>query len=109
MPNLVPDGHGFRVISSHLDYQSPLHLINFDRQQRAQAAIAAVAISDIEKLIQVHESTLLNPKFDEKTKIHDWRNYVPLMIEAAWFDLTLRERALIYFLAKMQADYEEWD
>jgi hypothetical protein len=50
-----------------------------------------------------------NPKFEEKTKVHDWRNYVPYDWHKNWNEFTERERKIIVIMAEMQADSENWD
>lgn len=50
-----------------------------------------------------------NPKFKERTEVHDWRNYVPDEWAKNWHSLTKRERQIIAVMAEMQAEQEEWD
>jgi hypothetical protein len=49
-----------------------------------------------------------NPKFEEKIKVHDWRNYVPYDWQINWFEFTERERQIIAVMAETQADKEDW-
>lgn len=50
-----------------------------------------------------------NPDFKNKSKVHDWRNYVPFDWQKNWEQLTERERKIIFVMAEIQADKEEWD
>ena len=49
-----------------------------------------------------------NPNFKQKSKVHDWKNYVG-DFEYFWDELTLREKQIIYVLAEQQANAEYWD
>ena len=49
------------------------------------------------------------PNFKNKTRKHDWRNYVPYEWQDKWVKFTERERQIIAVMAQMQADNEEWD
>lgn len=49
-----------------------------------------------------------NPEFENRTKIHDWRNYVPDEWVKEWSSLTEREKMIIVVMAETQADNEEW-
>jgi hypothetical protein len=49
------------------------------------------------------------PDFGKKTKVHDWRNYVPDDWQEHWEQLTERERKIIAVMAQLQADIEIWD
>ena len=50
-----------------------------------------------------------NPDFENKSKVHDWRNYVPYDWQKNWEQFTERERQIIAVMAQSQADKEEWD
>jgi len=52
---------------------------------------------------------LHTPEFDKKTKVHDWRNYVPDDWVKNWEQFGYREKKIIAIMAEMQADKEEWD
>lgn len=54
-------------------------------------------------------SCLENPQWDKKTRVHDWRNYVPDEVIEAWAQLSLDFRAGIFLLAQKTASNEEWD
>lgn len=47
--------------------------------------------------------------FDNVHKVHDWKNYVPEELSEHWYELTERERKLIFILTEPMADREEWD
>ena len=50
-----------------------------------------------------------NPDFENKTAIHDWRNYVPGAWQYNWNEFTDRERKIIAIMAQLEADNEDWD
>ena len=50
-----------------------------------------------------------NPEFENRKKVHDWRNYVPYEWVKEWDRLTEREKRIIAVMAETQADKEEWD
>lgn len=47
--------------------------------------------------------------FNDVSRVHDWRNYVPDEIKEVWDNLTERERKLIFIMCEPIADREEWD
>jgi hypothetical protein len=55
-------------------------------------------------MIDIH-----NPDFKNKSKVHDWRNYVPYDWRNNWEQFTERERKIIAVMAQIQADKEVWD
>lgn len=52
---------------------------------------------------------LNDPKFEQTTRVHDWRNYVPDEWQKDWDKFTDREKKIIAIMAETQADSEEWD
>jgi hypothetical protein len=107
MAHFVSDGRGgFKQVGG---YQSPEYLIALDQQERAKAALETVAAQHFEDLIEVHRDLLETPRFEEKSTVHDWRNHVPLAVQCLWSDMTMRERALIFYLAQIQANTEAHD
>jgi hypothetical protein len=50
-----------------------------------------------------------NPDFENTTRVHDWRNYVPNDWQNNWEQFTDRERKIVAVMAQVQADKEEWD
>ena len=50
-----------------------------------------------------------NPKFSERTNIHDWRKYVHDDLEQSWKELTYREKKIIYVMCEERAEAEEWE
>lgn len=50
-----------------------------------------------------------NPDFENTSKVHDWRNYVPYDWQKNWAEFTERERQIIAVMSLSQADNEEWD
>lgn len=49
------------------------------------------------------------PDFENKQKVHDWRNYVPYDWQKNWEEFTERERQIIAVMTQTQAENEEWD
>jgi len=62
-----------------------------------------------EEFIKTNYIDIDRPDFDNKTKVHDWRNYVPYNWQTNWGQFTEREKKIIAVMAQMQADNEEWD
>ena len=52
---------------------------------------------------------LNDPNFEQTTRVHDWRNYVPDEWQKDWGKFTDREKKIIAIMAEAQADSEEWD
>lgn len=52
---------------------------------------------------------LNNPDFENKSKVHDWRNYIPLDIQSIWLSLSEETRLIAAYMAERQADREDWD
>jgi hypothetical protein len=52
---------------------------------------------------------LNNPDFENIERIHDWRNYVPDEWRPCWNDFTNVERQIIFVMANIQAENEEWE
>jgi hypothetical protein len=50
-----------------------------------------------------------DPEFSKATRVHDWRNYVPVEIKQEWNHLTEREKKIVFLLANEQANAEIWD
>ena len=48
------------------------------------------------------------PEFENRTRVHDWRNYVPDEWVKEWDSLTEREKRIVAVMAETQADKEEW-
>lgn len=44
--------------------------------------------------------------FSDKSRVHNWRNYVP---KNEWKDFTDLERLIYWFKATNEANNEEWD
>lgn len=45
----------------------------------------------------------------EACHIHDWRNYIPEIIDMVWNQLGERERLLVMLTAEAAANREDWD
>jgi len=52
---------------------------------------------------------LNNPKFEDATRVHDWRNHVLYQFTEDWENLTDREKKIIYIIAEDSANDEVWD
>lgn len=52
---------------------------------------------------------LETPDFKNRKEVHDWKNYVPKELIKDWLELTNRERKIIYTMAEIQANDEDWD
>lgn len=52
---------------------------------------------------------ITKPDFENNSKTHDWRNYVPYDWQKNWEQFTKRERQIIAVMAQSQADKEDWD
>ena len=55
------------------------------------------------------DEELAKADFENRGKIHEWKNYVSELYVKEWHNLTYRERVIIYCEAQKQADREEWD
>ncbi len=55
------------------------------------------------------DADLKDIDFKNKSRVHEWKNYVQDFYVKNWQDLTYRERVIIYCEAEYQADKEEWD
>jgi hypothetical protein len=56
-----------------------------------------------------YDLNYINPDFCKKSKVHDWKNYVPENWAKNWNEFTEREKKIIAVLCAGQADKEEWD
>lgn len=52
---------------------------------------------------------IINPRWEEKNRVYDWRNYIPKELQNIWKDLSADARTVAYYMAKENADKEEWD
>ena len=50
-----------------------------------------------------------NPNFNDNGKCHNWRRYVSDEWKDNWFSFTEREREIMIFMARENADKEDWD
>lgn len=50
-----------------------------------------------------------NPEFDNTSKVHNWRNYIPPDWKSNWKNFTESERKIMIIMAQIQADNENWD
>lgn len=55
------------------------------------------------------KSELHDVAFDNISKVHDWRNYVPENLRPLWKELPFTEKQLIYYFCKEKAEQEVWD
>lgn len=49
------------------------------------------------------------PEWDEGGRIHNWRNYVPEEIQSHWKKLSLETKLVVFRMAHIQAQNEEWE
>lgn len=54
------------------------------------------------------KQTLCNPQFTQAGKIHDWRNYIPHLMQYRWNDFPLTARLVAYCFAEEQANRLDW-
>ena len=52
---------------------------------------------------------LLEPDFEEKNRIHNWKNYIPSQFKKVWPELTIEIKLSFYIMAELQASAEDWD
>ena len=52
---------------------------------------------------------IAQPSWDQRRRVHDWRNHVPYSIVNAWHALNDDARAIAYYYAKDKAMSEEWE
>lgn len=57
----------------------------------------------------VYKYDLSDDTFERTSKVHDWRNYVPEVIQDIWKELNEKERLLVVVMAEEPANAEEWD
>ena len=73
-------------------------------------------LNDLKEYLTVSDSwyestkeTVNVPHFEEKNRVHNWRNYIPQPIKKHWGELPEETRILLFVLAEEQTDYEEWE
>lgn len=49
------------------------------------------------------------PHFEETTRVHDWRNYIPDEVAETWEEFPLEARLAMWMMAEKQASNEEWE
>lgn len=49
------------------------------------------------------------PDFNNVSKTHDWKNYVPDQWGEIWDEFTEREQKIISIICEEMADKEEWN
>lgn len=54
-------------------------------------------------------SAISNPQFENAGRVHDWRNYVPALLQEHWNELSVDSRLIVYAMAEDRASAEEWD
>lgn len=71
----------------------------------------SMALSII-KLFECHSdaaNAIHDPRWGDRGRVHDWRNYVPDAIRDNWDSLSEETRLVVYCMAEQQASAEEWD
>lgn len=51
----------------------------------------------------------LNPDWNEEDRVHNWRNYISVEVQAMWDTFSAVQKAALYKQADEQASREEWD
>lgn len=52
---------------------------------------------------------IIAPEWDQRDRVHDWRNHVPEVIRLIWDDLGLEARCTAFVMASEKANAEEWE
>lgn len=69
-------------------------------------------IADKDKLIDIlgefSAEAILSPEWENKGRVHDWRNYIPKALQGIWGDLSYDAQVIAYYLADGMAGREEW-
>lgn len=50
-----------------------------------------------------------NPSWDDRGKVHDWRNYIPEPVMKRWRELSCETKMVAACMAEVQAKREEWE
>lgn len=79
-------------------------------RDRARALVAA-RDKKIDDLYHTEDEkqSVLNPRWDEVGKVHDWRNYVPDFVQDDWESLSDADKLQYLRWAQSMSDKEEWD
>jgi len=51
----------------------------------------------------------LNPDWERRQRVHNWRNYISEEVRAKWQTFTPEQRAALARQAEETSDHEEWD
>lgn len=51
----------------------------------------------------------LNPRWREKNRVHDWRNYISSRVREMWDSFTLEQKMALVESADEYASREHWD
>lgn len=50
-----------------------------------------------------------NPNFEDGSRVHNWRNYIPEYIESIWESLSVEARQTFILMAQAIASAEDWE
>ena len=65
--------------------------------------------SNLDLYLETQSEWIGDLDFEDNSRVHNWRNYVPSAIKESWGDLSKQEKLLIAIVAQEAADKEEWD
>ncbi len=60
-------------------------------------------------LSEDYKKDIKNPNFENKGRVHNWRNYIDDEIKSLWYLLSEDAKLIAYIQAKRSAYNEEWD
>lgn len=60
-------------------------------------------------LTERQEEWIENPSFENRAKVHNWRNHVMDAFKNKWHKLSVETRQVIIIMAEGKADQEEWE
>ncbi len=68
---------------------------------------------EVSRLVPAHAGWMLDaiedPHFEDHSAIHNWRTYVPEVLEKTWHTLSPETRLVIIAMAEAQSDKETWE
>lgn len=51
----------------------------------------------------------INPRWEEVTRVHDWRNYVTPVLRGMWSEFSFHQQHAIASAFNVIAESEEWE
>jgi hypothetical protein len=107
MTRLVPDGHGGWIPPHWQDCYLPNYWSKFDKESEVTQIMNDMAMQEFRNFIEANRQEFQSPDFSKAYPDHDWRNHVPWLFQDLWSDLSLRERALIFYMAQLNTLTED--